>query len=136
LTFMYPDSGYAVEADKTEWKVDGKKPDSLATMNLLTTLSQQNYGTFINKFDTNAKPATYSVRIEGATTGTVLLKAYPNDSLTNYIITSSINPGSYMNGNANGLFKNIFISKAAFFHHPEAPKAAKPPVGRPNRIGK
>lgn len=136
LTFMYPDSGYTVEADKADWKVEENKPDSLATMNLLTTLSQQNYGTFINKFDTNTKPAMYSLRIEGATTGTVVLKAYPNDSLTNYIVTSSINPGSYMNGNANNLFKNIFISKATFFKHPQAPKAAKPPVGRPNRAKK
>ncbi|HTB08137.1 MAG TPA: DUF4340 domain-containing protein [Bacteroidia bacterium] len=122
LTFMYPDSGYIVAADKTDWIVDGKKPDSLATMTLLTTLSQQNYGTFVNKFDTNATKPIYSLKIESATTGNIVLNAYQHDS--SYVVTSSINPGAYMNGTVGGLFKNIFISKSVFFHHAASPKQA------------
>jgi len=126
ISFMYPDSGFVVTHDTTGWKVDGSTPDSLARATIMTAMTQQNFGTFIDKFDTNKKPAAYSVKFESKSEGTFIVKAYDNDSLTNHIITSSINPGSYMNGNNNNMFHALFVSKKIFFHHPEQPKASQP----------
>jgi hypothetical protein len=115
LTFSYPaDSGFMLKKDSAGWEyADGSKPDSASTVAALTTLSQQNYGSFIDKFDTNGKQELFSLLITGSASGNVMLKAYPADTANKYAITSTLNPGSYFSGKNSGLFSKIFISKAA-----------------------
>ncbi|MGP8214929.1 MAG: DUF4340 domain-containing protein [Bacteroidia bacterium] len=125
LTFTYPgDSSFTATHDlMSGWKVDGEKPDSITTVHLLLKLSQQNYGAFDDKFDTNKAQALYSLKVEGTNVPAFILKAYPADSANQYVITSSLNPGAYMSGKNQGMFNNIFLSKAAFFRA-EAPRPA------------
>jgi hypothetical protein len=130
LTYTYPvDSGYNVVHDLMNgWQVNGTKPDSLGLAQVLLKLSQQNYGTFVNNFDTNKAQPLYSLKVEGTNMSTFVIKAYPADTTNKYVITSSLNPGAYMSGKTQDMFNNIFLSKAAFFHHPQAPK---PPQSGP-----
>lgn len=136
LTYTYPaDSGYTVAHDlMAGWQVNGAKPDSLGLTQLLLKLSQQNYGTFVNNFDTNKAQPLYSLKVEGTNMNTFVIKAYPADTANKYAITSSLNPGAYMSGKTQDMFKNIFLSKSAFFHHAEAPKP--PQSGPPMAKGK
>jgi hypothetical protein len=127
LTYSsHGDSGFTVTHDlMTGWQVDGKKPDSITTAQLLLKLSQQNYGAFVDGFDTNKMLAAYSLKIEGTNVPTFIVKAYPSaDSASQYVITSTLNHGAYMNGKNQGLFNNIFPGKDAFFKHTEATNPA------------
>ncbi len=129
LTFTYPaDSGFVLSKDSNEvWTLaDGTKPDDATTVNNIKEINNQNYGGFINKFDTNGKQALYTLRVEGSDFKPVLLKAYPADTLNKYAITSTLNPGSYFSGNKNGLFAKIFRSKSSFFK--TAVKSASAPA--------
>jgi len=131
LTYTYPaDSGFTVaKGGAGNWMVNGTtqnaviNADSAGTAALLKKLSEQNYGGFVDKFDTNAFQPLYQLKIENNKQGIIVLKAYPSaDTVNRYIVTSSINPGAYMSGKKEGLFNSIFLSKGAFFHHPEVPK--------------
>jgi len=123
LNYTYTDSSFSAATDASGgWLVDGNKPDSLAAIGIINRLTQQNYGQFVNKFDTNAVKPIAELTIADNTHAIVTLKAYPADSLNKYVITSTMNPGAYMSGARGGMFDNIFVSKKTFFKHPEAPK--------------
>jgi len=131
LTFTYPDdSGYTVKKDSAgNWRFDdGKTTDSLGAVNTIGTIARQNYGSFVNKFDTNAHPALFILKVEAVPFGTFLVKAYPAaDTINKYVITSTLDPGSYFSGSKSDLFNKIFAGKYAFLHHTEPKKSAGPP---------
>lgn len=119
LTFTYPDdSGYVLlkNTNSNRWVFnDGKAPDSLAASRILQDLSGQNFGTFVNNFDSTGKQPVFLLRIEGKSFGAVLVKAYLSDSASKYAITSSINSGAFISGAFNNMVSKIFPSKATFF---------------------
>lgn len=125
LTYTYPnDSGFTVKKDSSgSWVFEnGKKTDSAGANKTLSTLCHQNYGFFVNKFDTGANPALFTIKITAIANGTVVLKAYPaaaSDTVNKYVITSSLDPGSYFSGAKGNLFKNIFSDRNSYLHHQE-----------------
>ena len=128
LTFTYPaDSSFAIQKDSGgKWVfADGAMPDSLTAVKTIEDIANQNYGSFINKFDTNGKQALFTLKIEGSNSICAILKAYPADSANVYAITSSINPGSYFSGKGNAMFNKIFRSKSAFLKKEEKTTAKK-----------
>ncbi len=125
LTFNYPgDSSFTIQKDSNEeWHfADGKKTDSAATAATLTTMSQQNYGKFDYKFDTNSSKPVYTLQVEGKEISTILLKAYPADTANEYIITSTINPGAYFSEKKSKMLSKLFVGKKSFLYH-KMPKA-------------
>jgi Domain of unknown function (DUF4340) len=123
LTFTYPaDSGFVIEKDSNgKWVMNnGKlKIDSLATVTAITAISQQNYGGFVNKFDSNGKQALFILKVEGSGFNPVIIKAYPADSANKYAINSTINPASFFSGNRSGMFSKVFPGKTSFFKKKE-----------------
>jgi len=118
LTFTYPnDSGFVIQKDSNEQWVfnDGTMPDSLAAVTLIKDVSSQNYGSFVNTFDTTGKQPMFTLRAEGSDFSPVLIKAYPADTANKYAISSTLNPGSFISGSKNGIFSKTFPSKKAFF---------------------
>jgi hypothetical protein len=118
LTFTYPaDSGFVLKRDSGERWVfgDGSAPDSATTAKAIQDISGQNYGTFINKFDTNGKQPLFTLRVEGSDFAPTLIKAYPADTANIYAINSTLNPGSFFSGKGNGEFSKIFRSKSSFY---------------------
>ncbi|HXB12211.1 MAG TPA: DUF4340 domain-containing protein [Bacteroidia bacterium] len=143
LTFTYAgDSSFSVERVKGsigKWHFeDGKEADSIATFNSLNSISRQNYGNFVNKFDTNNSTPLFTLKVEADPGGIAVIKAYPppaNDTLDKYVITSSMDPGAYFSGYKSGLFNKLFVSKKAFMYSPPAKASAKP-AGKPIKVGK
>jgi hypothetical protein len=143
LTFMYPgDSGFAVERVKGsigKWHFeDGKEADSIASLNTLSSISRQNYGNFVNKFDTNTSAALFTLKVEADPGGVAIIKAFPppaNDTMDKYVITSSMDPGSYFSGYKAGLFSKLFVGKKAFMYSPP-PKEVTKSAGKPTKVGK
>ena len=118
LTFSYPaDSGFIMKKDSgSDWTINnGKKPDSLAALHILKDLSEQNYGSFVNNFDSSGKQPICMLTIEGKGFSPVTIKAWAADSANVYAINSSINPTSFFSGRRGGMFSKIFPAKSAFF---------------------
>jgi len=117
LTFTYPaDSGFVVMKDSSgKWLLDNKSlPDSTSVINTIKNLSNQNYGTFVNKFDTNGKQALFILKVEGRGFNPAIIKAYAADTTNKYAITSTLDPGSFFSGKAGDMFRNIFPAKISF----------------------
>jgi hypothetical protein len=128
LTLTYPaDSGFVLTKDSNEKWMFGNStmPDSLTTVKAIEDISNQNYGVFINKFDTNGKQPLFTLRIEGNSFNPALIKVYLADTSNVYAITSTVNPGSYFSGKGNALFSKIFRSKASFYKKEEKAVAKK-----------
>jgi hypothetical protein len=129
LTFTYPhDSGFVLTNGKDDRWIfgDGSKPDSLAAVNLIKTISEQNYGMFVKNFDSTNKQPVFTLRIEGGSFGPVVIKAFPADSASVYAINSTINPTSFFTG---GMAGKVFPGKAAFLRTDFKPIPKAP--GRP-----
>ncbi len=126
LSYSCPgDSSFTVKKDSAgAWRfADGAKTDSLATAKALATLCRQNYGSFVNRFDTAAAQPLFTLKVTAVPNGTVILKAYPaSDTVNKYVITSSIDLGSYFSGAKDNLFKNLFLGRRAFLYHKEDEK--------------
>ncbi len=128
LTCTYPaDSGFVIQKDSGKSWVfgDNTMPDSLSAAKTIEDISNQNYGTFINKFDTNGKQALFTLKVEGKGFSPAIIKAYQADTANQYAITSSLNPGSYFSGKGNGMFSKIFRGKSAFKKKEDKAKKGK-----------
>ena len=125
-----------LKATAAQWVFsDGKKPDSVAAVNIIHDISNQNYGSFIDNFDSTGKQPIFTLRIEGNDFGPVLIKAYPADTANLYAIHSTLNPGAYFNGKTNGMLGKIFPGKKEFFRKDLKP-LPKPPVSPANARAK
>jgi len=118
LTYTYPaDSGFSISINKNDRWVfgDNTLPDSLTAINIIKDVNNQNYGVFINKFDTGGKQALFTLRVEGNGFSPAIIRAYVAHDANKYAITSSLNPGVFFSGNRNEMFRKIFPSKSAFY---------------------
>ncbi len=83
LTFTYPaDSGFVIKKDSGDrWKFEnGGSPDSATAAKVIQDISNQNYGKFIDKFDTTGKQALFTLLVEGSNFKPALIKAYAADT--------------------------------------------------------
>jgi len=133
ITYTYPaDSSFSVIKDSlNKWHfADGGKTDTIAVPAIIGAMSQQNYGTFVYKFDTNSVKPLCSLMLEGSGLNPLIIKAYVSDTANKYVLTSSMNPGAYFSSK-NGAFGKLFLGKAAFTHHTVAKNPATPaPKGK------
>ena len=115
LTFTYPaDSGFTITKDSNnQWLCNGAKADSASASNIIKSIANQNYGTFIDNFDSAGKQPLFTLRVEGKNIAAII-KAYPADSADKYAISSTINPASFFSGNKTGMFSKVFPGKANF----------------------
>jgi Domain of unknown function (DUF4340) len=129
LTFSYPsDSGFVIHRDSGDRWIfgNGALPDSATSVKVIQDISNQNYGSFINKFDTTGKQPLFTLRIEGSDFSSALIEAYLADSTNVYAIHSSVNPGAFFSGGkGNGMFSKVFPGKSAFNKKAEEKKQAK-----------
>ncbi len=129
LTFIYPgDSGFVIKKDSTKKWVfgDGTYPDSATAVKVIREVSEQNYGTFVNKFDSNGKTPLFFVKVEGKDFSPAIIKAFPADTTNGYVINSSLNPGAFFSGKKGGMFNKLFPGKSSFYkQEANSPKAKK-----------
>jgi hypothetical protein len=111
LSFAYPDSSFRLEKDSSGyWLINGTRSDSAKTVNYLRILSHLTGSGFIDNPDQALlNKASYTLNIESSALGGITLSAYINPN--QFIIQSSQNPDAYFDGNANALWKKIFVGK-------------------------
>ncbi len=110
LTFTYPDSSFELVKNDNKWMINGIKTDSAKTASYLRTISHLTSTSFEDNVTSNTLgKAAYTLTIESASKGGIVLAAYQNN--TDVIITSTENNGTYFNGNQSNLFHKIFIGK-------------------------
>ena len=113
LTFTYPaDSGFIVQKQGGQWMIDGLQADSAGAARFVNKISRLMSGDFIEGATSrqSEKPAL-SLKIESDNFNPIVIEAFPADSSMKYIINSTANPGSWFNGEKNGLWEKIFISR-------------------------
>ena len=64
---------------------------------------------FIDDVDVSQMKPAYTINIEGNSFDPVTINAYPAGATIQYYITSSMNPGSVMDGAKANLFEKAFV---------------------------
>jgi hypothetical protein len=111
LVFKYPDNQhFNLNKNNEQWLIDGQMADSAGMAGYLNKIYRLTSSNFVDPSTMKTSDATYSLRIEGNNFTPIDLMAYPSDSTTQYVITSSVNPGAEFNGAKSKLFEKIFIN--------------------------
>ncbi len=112
LVFNYPENEqFTVSKNENQWLIDGEGADSASMVKYLNKIHRLTSSNFVDPSTVKTSDATYSLRIEGNNFAPVELKAYPSDSTTKFVITSSLNQGAEFNGSKSKLFEKIFINR-------------------------
>ena len=120
LVFTYPDSeNFSLTKNNEQWLIGGQIADSANMVDYLNKIYRLTSSNFIDPSTIKISDATYSLRIEGNNFTPIDLWAYPSDSITRYVVTSSINPGAEFDGSKSKLFENIFMSGTDFLPNEE-----------------
>ncbi len=114
VSFTYPgDSSFVLLKKNKNWITGNIKTDSVQTINYLRELSNLSSQNFVDNFNSNIlNKSSYLITINSAAKGGISISAYLSNMDT--LINSSTNPQAYFDGNKNGLFKKIFVSKRKF----------------------
>ncbi len=116
VSYEYPmDSGFVLVLQDSLWMIDGVETDSARTAQLLGALSRKSLSAFADDFSPLNAPE-FQLRIEGNNMQAISVLAYRR-SADQYIINSSLNPDSYFSSAADGVFKEIFLTKAELLGH-------------------
>ncbi len=116
VTFTYPGNlPFTLERQGTGFAVNGIAADSAASALYLNSIARLSSQDFLADIPLN-QPAAYTVKIEGNNMLPVEIMAYPAaDTLNQFILTSSINPGTLFSGyGKNKLFEKIFVPMEKF----------------------
>jgi hypothetical protein len=111
LNFSYPDSSFQLSKDSSGyWTVNNIRVDSAKTINYLRTLSHLSGNGFIDNPDQSLlNKSVYTLTIESSAAGGITLSGFRNSN--QFVIHSTQNPDAYFNGNANVLWKKIFLGR-------------------------
>lgn len=111
LVFNYPgNQNLNLSKNNEQWLINGQMADSASMAGYLNKIYRLTSSNFVDPSTLKTSDATYSLRIEGNNFTPIDLWAYPSDSTTQYVITSSINPGAEFDGAKSKLFESIFVS--------------------------
>ncbi len=114
ISMTGPKGSYTLSNSDSLWLADGIEADSAATEKYISGLKHVRSTNFILDKNKPVGTPNYSLKIVGKNgKEKTTIEAYYNDS-TNVIITSSLNPGTYFEGNKSGLFKKLFKDKSVF----------------------
>jgi hypothetical protein len=115
MAFTYPgDSSFTLNKQGAKWMVDGLACDSARTVKYLSTISRLTSADLVDDVSVDFNHPVYSVRIEGNNMQPVEIKAFPADSVNKFIITSSLNEGTFFSGAKTKLFDRIFVGSKNF----------------------
>jgi hypothetical protein len=103
-----PGSRSVLENLEGKWFFNGAPADSAKAVRYRASLARLSGSKFVDMDLPPSNPA-YSLKIEGNNFTPVEINAFPvADTNVAYIISSTVNPGSFFNGKEGGLFKKIW----------------------------
>ncbi|MFP4469605.1 MAG: DUF4340 domain-containing protein [Bacteroidales bacterium] len=113
VVFDYPVQDFTLSREQEKWMLDGMAADSAKMVKYLNTIARLNSSSFVDPSTSKTGDATHVVRIEGNNFSPVELKAFPtSDTLINYVVTSSKNPGAEFDGSKAQLYDKVFVSQS------------------------
>lgn len=116
LTFTYPgDSSFTLSKQNEKWMINGLLADSAKVAKYLNSIESVNSSNFIEDSLVVLTNETHKLRIEGNNMMPIEVSAIPGDEENGYMITSSINKGTYFSGNKGDVFTKIFIGENKLF---------------------
>jgi hypothetical protein len=113
LTFSYPaDSSFKMIKDKDKWTIDGNIIDSAIADEYLSSITWFSSEDFVDDLKPLSSEPVLTLKIEGDNiVKPIIVKAFASDTTHQYLISSSMNEGTYFSGKKSGLTGRIFISK-------------------------
>lgn len=97
------------------WMVNGLPADSAKTDKYIRQLARLRSSTFMDEIDVSNMSPVATLLVEGTSFDPVTINAYPtSDTLVNFYMTSTINPGSVFNGEKGKIFDKAFVGIEAF----------------------
>ena len=115
ISFQYPgDSAFSIDKLENKWMLGETETDSTATAQYLSGISYLVGSEFNDSFDSSdTSYLSFTATIEGNNMSPVVLTAYRNEE-GGSVIVSSLNPGSYLDASAGGLFEKVFKGPGHF----------------------
>lgn len=116
LSFAYPaDSSFNLVKEGDKWMVDGLLADSGSVADYFNSISWLTSSDFVDDQKPLHAKADLSLKIEGDNFVRPLqVKAFKADTVNRYLITSSLNEGTFFSGAKSKLTEKIFIGKNKF----------------------
>jgi len=120
VVFEYPgDGSFTLSCQGDQYLIDGIMADSAATVKYLTALARLGSVDFIDDVSIDYNNPDFKIRIESQNIPPIEINAFAADTVNKFIITSSINQGTFFSGAGNGkLFEKAFVSRNSFFPVP------------------
>ncbi len=109
LVYTYPDKKINLENTNGKWTLNGQEVDSTKAVKYFNSIAHLNNTNFTGDIVQGLEP-DHVLTIEGNNFKPLTIKAYPvADTNINYVITSTLNPGSFFNGKKNSMFDKLFM---------------------------
>lgn len=106
---------FSLSKQGDDYLAGGLLADSATTVKYLSTLARLSSSDFVDDASIDYNNPDYSMKIQAQNSTPVQIFAFEADSVNKYIITSSINEGTFWSGSKTGLFDKLFVSKDHFF---------------------
>lgn len=116
LSFTYPaDSSFYLAKEEGKWLVNGLPADSASVAEYLNSISWLSSSDFIDDQKPLHSEPEFILKIEGDNfTRPIQIKAFKTDTANRYLITSSLNEGTFFSGRKSKLAEKIFTGKSRF----------------------
>ncbi|MCB0805300.1 MAG: DUF4340 domain-containing protein [Bacteroidales bacterium] len=115
VSFNYPDDQFTVTNENGNWFLNGQPADSLETTRYLQKFSRLTNSNYADDVEMTTNTPSHTITIEANNSVPVELKAFPADTTTQYIITTSRIPDTKFEGGKSRLFERIFVGRSEFF---------------------
>ncbi|MFC2087133.1 DUF4340 domain-containing protein [Bacteroidota bacterium] len=117
LSFNYPaDSSFTLIKDGGKWMIDGVLADSAKVEEYLGSISNLSSSQFSGDSVLASSNATHNLQIESNNMVLIEVKALPATSDDEYLLTSTLNPGTYYSGSGADLFEKVYKGKGYFLN--------------------
>jgi len=114
-----PDNSVNLDHSGEDWLVNGIPADSAIIDKYIRSLARMRSANFLDNVDVSLMSPAYTINIEGTSFDPVTINAYPADATPDYYITSSMNPGSVIDGTKGKIFEKAFVGIDAFIPNQE-----------------
>jgi len=120
ITFNYQgNNNFTLKKEANTWFLNGQETDSTLTDKYLNKLARVTSSNFIDDVEPISNTPSHMVQIEGNNILPIEIKAYPADTVNQWVITSSRVPDTKYSGAKAGLFERVFINWDEFFPLPK-----------------
>ena len=112
LSFKEGDQSFDLINQDGKWTIGGLPADSAATAKYLNSIQRISSSDFTDESVLQSNEPDYSLEISsGNKEGAVQINAFKADTANGYVLSSSLNEGTYFSGKKSKLMDKIFITK-------------------------